>query len=108
MGTGSPFPGVKAQLGHNADHSPPSLVLTSGMSRCYTTLSLSLHGSSGTALLLHKTVVRKPKQRRPFVRPQHKWENITMELEYINVHVKNIHTPVQNMSSFHGYSNAIN
>jgi hypothetical protein len=24
VGTGGPFPGIKARLGHDADHSPPS------------------------------------------------------------------------------------
>jgi hypothetical protein len=44
MGTGGPFPGAKARLGSDADHSP-HLVQRSRMSRSYTSSPLKrLHG----------------------------------------------------------------
>jgi hypothetical protein len=53
MGTGGPFPGVKARPGRDADHSL-HLVPRSGMSRSYTSFPPSASmACSGTALPLH-------------------------------------------------------
>jgi hypothetical protein len=50
MGTGNSFPGGKARLGSDADHSP-HLVSRLRMGSCIYSLSWRLHGGSGTALL---------------------------------------------------------
>jgi hypothetical protein len=51
MGAGGPFPGGRARLGRDTDHSP-HLVLRSRMSRSdVSSFPWHLHGGSGTAIL---------------------------------------------------------
>jgi hypothetical protein len=52
MGTGGPFSGGKASLGHDTDHSPPSSAKVKNEKELYLSHLMCLHGMYKTALLL--------------------------------------------------------